>query len=88
MEVKLKFKMMKIKENKTKTIQVRLTETDYEYLKQAAYTMGTDASKLVRQMVQISINAAKEAEKMKQEKLNKPISDNASESGVVVNEDN
>lgn len=79
---------MKIKENKTKTIQVRLTETDYEYLKQAAYAMGTDASKLVRQLVQMSINAAKEAERLKPKKVDMPISDNAIESGVVVNENN
>lgn len=76
---------MKTKENKVKTIQVRLTETDYEYLKQAAYTMGTDASKLVRQIVQMSINAAKQAEKMKQERQN-AITDNGKESEVVVSE--
>lgn len=59
-------------ENKTKTIQVRLTQTDYDWLTKAAYAMGTNTSALVRQLVQMSINAAKAseafAEKAKEEK--------------------
>lgn len=48
--------------NKTKTLQVRLTEEDYEYLTKAAFAMGTNPSALVRQLVQMSINAVKSGE--------------------------
>lgn len=62
---------MSTKQNKTKVLQVRLTQEDFDYLVKASYAMGTDASKLVRQLVQMSINAVKtaelEAEKIKQE---------------------
>lgn len=71
---------------KTRTIQVRITEDDYEYLKEAAYMMGTDSSKLVRQIIQMSINAAKMAKKHVEEdrkRLNKESVLNA-ESGVDV----
>lgn len=56
-------KNRKGKNNKTKVLQVRLTDLDYLYLVRAAETMGTDASKLVRQLVQMSINAVKVAER-------------------------
>lgn len=59
---------------KTKTIQVRVTEDDYEYLKEMAYMMGTDASKYVRQVIQMSINAAKAA-KAAIEKENEKMKD-------------
>lgn len=49
--------------NKTKTIQVRLTQEDYDYLTQSAWVMGTNPSRLVRQLIQMSINAAKATEK-------------------------
>lgn len=48
--------------NKTKILQVRLTQEDFEYLKKASFTMGTNPSKLVRQLIQMSINAVKMAE--------------------------
>lgn len=56
-----------MKEKKTKTLQVRLTETEYKYLSQSAFSLGTDPSKLVRQLVQMSINAAIQAEKQRKE---------------------
>lgn len=52
-------------QNKTKTIQVRLTPEDYEYLTKSAWTMGTNPSRLVRQLIQMSINAAKAAEEQR-----------------------
>lgn len=59
--------------NKTKTIQVRLSPEDYEYLTQSAFVMGTNPSRLIRQLIQMSINAAKAA---KQQRENKPILSN------------
>lgn len=56
------------KSNKTKIMQVRLTQQDFDYLVKAAETMGTDASKLVRQLVQMSINAVKAAEREAEER--------------------
>lgn len=52
--------------NKTKTIQVRLTQEDYDYLSDSAYAMGTNPSRLVRQLIQMSINAAKMAKKQRE----------------------
>ena len=51
------------KTNKTHTLQVRLTEMDYKYLTQSAYALGSTPSKLVRQMIQIAINASMQAER-------------------------
>lgn len=77
--------------NKTKTIQVRLTEEDYEYLTDSAYAMGTNPSRLVRQLIQMSINAAKVAKKQREElKAIEEEKKNAlmnAESDVVVNAD-
>lgn len=78
-------------ERKTKTVQVRLTATDFEWLNKAAYSMGTSASALVRQLVQMSINAVKmsdkalkEAKQKAEENKGKPIQ--LLESEVEVNE--
>lgn len=75
-------------ENKTKTIQVRLTETDFEWLTKAAYAMGTNTSALVRQLVQISINAAKASEALAEKAKTEEPKFKAIESEVKVNADN
>ena len=80
-------------ENKTKTIQVRLTETDYEWLTRAAYAMGTKTSALVRQLVQMSINAVKASDKAIQDAKHKKVENEGRpiqllESDVIVNENN
>ena len=78
-------------ENKTKTIQVRLTQEDYDYLTKSAWVMGTNPSRLVRQLIQMSINAAKTAERQRAEKeqqlIDEAKKDFNSESSVVVNAD-
>lgn len=56
-------KMAKLEENKTKTLQIRLTNDDYELLKKSAFILGTTPSKLVRQFIQININAMLQAQK-------------------------
>lgn len=77
------------KVNKVKTIQVRLTESDYVYLQKASYAMGTNPSALVRQLIQMSINAVKASEKAiidnssDVKKIDVPIEENE----VIVNED-
>lgn len=77
------------KVNKVKTIQVRLTESDYAYLQKASYAMGTNPSALVRQLIQMSINAVKASEKAiidnssDVKKIDVPIEENE----VIVNED-
>lgn len=78
--------------NKTKTIQVRLTQEDYDYLSDSAYMMGTNPSRLVRQLIQMSINAAKAARKVKEQTDNKPVEQTKEdllqmESEVVVDAD-
>lgn len=55
--------MAKLENNKTKTLQVRLTNEDYELLKKSAFILGTTPSKLVRQFIQININAMLTAER-------------------------
>lgn len=80
-------------ENKTKTIQVRLTETDHEWLTKAAYSMGTNPSALVRQLVQMSINAVKAADASRKEAYAKAEENKGKplellESEVEVNENN
>lgn len=51
-----------IKDKKDKTMTFRLTQEEYEWLEKASFTMGTTPSKLVRQLIQMSINAQKAAE--------------------------
>lgn len=60
-----------IKENKTKTLTFRLTEGEYSYLEKSAFVMGTTPSKLIRQLIQMSINAAIQNENTKNELLEK-----------------
>ena len=50
-----------ISEKKDKSMTFRLSSEDYGWLEKAAYNMGTTPSKLVRQMIQMSINATKAA---------------------------
>lgn len=50
-----------ISEKKDRSMTFRLSSEDYGWLEKAAYNMGTTPSKLVRQMIQISINASKAA---------------------------
>ena len=76
--------------NKTKTIQVRITEEDYEYLAESAYMMGTNPSRLVRQLIQMSINAAKVAKKQREKQIDVEQVKSEfvqAESDVVVNAD-
>ncbi len=49
--------MSKLEPNKNKVLQLRISEEDYNQLKQVAYTFGTTPSKWVRQMIQMSINS-------------------------------
>lgn len=54
-----------IKERKTKTMTFRLTEEEFEWLDKASYSMGSTPSKLVRQLIQVMINAQKAADNAK-----------------------
>lgn len=51
-----------VQDKKDKSMTFRLTQEEYQWLEKASFTMGTTPSKLVRQMIQISINAQKAAE--------------------------
>ena len=70
---------------------MRLTQEDYDYLTKSAWVMGTNPSRLVRQLIQMSINAAKTAERERAEKeqqlIDEAKKDFNSESSVVVNAD-
>ena len=48
--------MPKIAENKTKRVEIRLTEKELKYLKFAAYSMGQNVSKTISQYVNILVN--------------------------------
>ena len=48
-----------IREKKTKSLTVRMTEEENTYFKIACYQAGTTPSKFVRQMMQSAINAVK-----------------------------
>lgn len=48
-----------IKENKTKTLQIRIGEEDYNKLCAISFMMGTKPSAFARQLIQMSINASK-----------------------------
>lgn len=47
-----------IKENKTRTIQIRIGEDDYKKLVAISFMMGTKPSSFARQLIQMSINAS------------------------------
>lgn len=48
-----------IKEKKTKTVSVRMSEEDNLYFRIACYQAGTTPSKFLRMMMQSAINAVK-----------------------------
>lgn len=50
---------MKLTENKTKRLEIRLTEEDHKLLKICAYTIGQTPSSMVRMFVDTTINALK-----------------------------
>lgn len=50
---------MKLSENKTKRLEVRLTEEDFKLLKVCAYTIGQTPSSMVRMFVDTTLNAIK-----------------------------
>lgn len=48
-----------IKDNKTKRIEVRLTESEYKLFKLSAYSIGSTPSELVRMFINSTINQIK-----------------------------
>lgn len=50
---------MKLSENKTKRLEVRLTDEDFKLLKICAYTIGQTPSSMVRMFVDSTVNALK-----------------------------
>lgn len=46
-------------ENKNKTIQVRITETDFKYLLVVSQMVGMSPSQYVRSLIQATVNAAR-----------------------------
>ena len=52
-------KHMKLTENKTKRLEIRLTEEDHKLLKVCAYTIGQTPSSMVRMFIDTTLNAAK-----------------------------
>lgn len=50
---------MKMTENKTKRLEIRLTEEDHRLLKVCAYTIGQTPSTMVRMFIDTTINALK-----------------------------
>lgn len=50
---------MKLTENKTKRLEVRLTEEEYRLLRVSAYAVGQTPSSLVRMFIQTTINQLK-----------------------------
>lgn len=52
-----------VSENKNKTLQVRLSESDHRYLLVVAKMVGLTPSQYVRSLIQATVNAAKVQEK-------------------------
>ena len=48
-----------ISDNKTKTVQVRLSEDDYRYLTVVSTMTGMTISQYVRSLIQATVNAVK-----------------------------
>lgn len=48
---------MKTTENKTKKVEVRVTEDDYKLLKISAYAIGQTPSSMVRMFIKSTLNA-------------------------------
>lgn len=49
--------VIKMKDNKQKTIAVRVTEEDYDILNEVAFMTGQSVSSFVRQLCKVTINA-------------------------------
>ena len=54
---------MKLTENKDKRVTVRLSESDYDYMKVASYMAGITVSKYFRLLIDATVNAMKIEEK-------------------------
>lgn len=54
---------MKLTENKDKRVTVRLSESDYNYMKVASYMAGITVSKYFRLLIDATVNAMKLEEK-------------------------
>lgn len=52
-------KTMKLEEKKTKKIEIRVSEDDYNMLKIASFGMGQTVSGMLRMIAQATINATK-----------------------------
>ena len=52
-------KKMKLTENKDKRITVRLSQSDYDYMRVASYMAGITISKYFRQLIDATVNAMK-----------------------------
>ena len=59
---------MKIRENKTKKLEVRLTEEDYKLFKVASYVIGTTPSKMMRMFIDSTLTSLRI--KIKQGEIN------------------
>ena len=59
---------MKLTENKTKRLEIRLTEEDHKLLKVCAYTIGQTPSSMVSMFIDTTLNAMKL--KIKQGEIN------------------
>ena len=51
-----------IKDKKTHTLTFRLTDKEYQHLEASAFALGSTPSAMVRQLIQMSINASIKAE--------------------------
>lgn len=51
--------MSKLTENKTKRLEVRVTEEDYKLLKICAYNIGQTPSSMVRMFIDTTLNQLK-----------------------------
>lgn len=50
---------MKLTENKTRSVTLRMTDKEYDYLNAVSYLAGMTISKYLRTLVDASVNAAK-----------------------------
>lgn len=66
-----------LKEKKTKVVQIRMDEDNWNKLNQLAFMMGTTPSGLARQLIQMSINAS--------ENVLKPAMDTMKEKAESIN---
>ena len=55
-----------IQDKKERSMTFRLSVDDYKWLEKASYSMGSTPSKFVRQLIQMAINASKQAEEDKE----------------------